>query len=443
MRSVRVSIAGLMGIVLVTATALAALRSSSVTWSGVMLLGTLGALGIALVGALCQSRSARGAWIGFAVFGWIYLSAAFWPSSYWPKLPTQTLLERLAPWLGGIRGPFPAFALGGMGGGMGGGGGWAGGGGGEWFFQIGHCLLALLAAGLGALLGNRLFDAALDKSDTIAASSETAASEHPRTWWVTPLVWATSVLVLVAVIMSAGAVLPPGVWAGSTFLLTWLVIGLVALGALVRRSRRREAWLGAALFGAGFMVLAFGQFCPERWPGPPTADLLDELRPWLPSFTDGRRADPESVTAANALIHEALRQRVPMHYSDETPLEDVLKHIVDRMRAAGCKGFNLYVDPIGLQEAEKSMTSTVRNIDLEGVPLRTSLRLCLAQLDLAYGVKDGLLVITSRESEDMALSSASEDAFQVVGHCILALIAAGIGGLATPFVCDLARKPPR
>jgi hypothetical protein len=457
-RSVRFSIAGLMGIVLVTAIGLAALRSSSETWSGVLFLATLGAFGIALVGAFCRSGSARGGWIGFAVFGWIYLSAACWPNDHWPKLPTQRLLELLAPWIGGISGPFPAFGggggmaggggggggMGGIGGGGGGGGGMGGiggGGGGEWFFQIGHCLLALLAAGLGSLLGNRLFGAALDKSETIAAGSETAAVARPRKWWVVPLVLATSDLVLVAMIASAGAVLPPGVWAGSTFILTWFLIGLVALGALIGRARRREAWLGATLCGAGFMVLAFGQFCPERWPGPPTADLLNEIRPWLPAFANGRRADPESVTAANARVHEALKQRVPMHFLEATPLADVLKYIKMATTGADGKDIPIYVNPIGLMEAEKTMTSTVINMDLDGVPLQTSLRLCLAQLDLAYNVKDGLLLITSRQSEDISMVTASEDAFQVVGHCVLALIAAGLGGLAAPFVCNLARKP--
>ena len=112
-------------------------------------------------------------------------------------------------------------------------------------------------------------------------------------------------------------------------------------------------------------------------------------------------------------------------------------------RGADGKGIPIYVDPIGLLEADKTMTSTLGNMDVDGVPLRTSLRLCLKQLDLTYSVKDGLLFITSLESHDASLLSAWADAFQVVGHCVLALIAAGLGGLAAPFVCDLARKPAR
>ena len=42
----------------------------------------------------------------------------------------------------------------------------------------------------------------------------------------------------------------------------------------------------------------------------------------------------------------------------------------------------------------------MRNLDLEGVPLRTTLKLLLDQLDLTYVVNDGLLRITSRESAE-------------------------------------------
>ena len=55
-----------------------------------------------------------------------------------------------------------------------------------------------------------------------------------------------------------------------------------------------------------------------------------------------------------------------------------------------------HVDPLGLKEAGRSMTSTV-SIDLDGVPLKTTLRLMLKQLGLAYTVKDGLLIISSAE----------------------------------------------
>jgi RNA polymerase sigma factor (sigma-70 family) len=93
-------------------------------------------------------------------------------------------------------------------------------------------------------------------------------------------------------------------------------------------------------------------------------------------------------------ILKKLNEPVAMSFANETPLEDVLKYI--KAATAGPKGdcLPIYVDPIGLAEAEKTLTSPV-TMDLEGVPLKTTLRLLLKQLGLAYCVKDGLLYISS------------------------------------------------
>jgi hypothetical protein len=88
-----------------------------------------------------------------------------------------------------------------------------------------------------------------------------------------------------------------------------------------------------------------------------------------------------------------------MSFQEETPLEDVLKYIKQATTSAPDfpAGIPIYVDPVGLQEAEKSMTSTIRFIDLEGIPLRRTLQLLLKQLNLIYFVEDGMLCITSEE----------------------------------------------
>ena len=49
---------------------------------------------------------------------------------------------------------------------------------------------------------------------------------------------------------------------------------------------------------------------------------------------------------------------------------------------------------LGERKRPESLHDVV-SIDLEGVPLQTSLRLLLKQLDLAYCVKDGVLIISS------------------------------------------------
>lgn len=101
---------------------------------------------------------------------------------------------------------------------------------------------------------------------------------------------------------------------------------------------------------------------------------------------------------ATQRILARLEEPISMSFHDDTPLEDVLKYIQQATTTSTHKGIPIYVDPLGLQEAEKSMTSTVRNIDLEGVPLRRTLQLLLKQIGLVYFVEDGMLCITSEDS---------------------------------------------
>jgi hypothetical protein len=85
-----------------------------------------------------------------------------------------------------------------------------------------------------------------------------------------------------------------------------------------------------------------------------------------------------------------------MSFANETPLDDVLKYIKQATTTPTFAGIPIYVDPIGLQEAEKSITAPV-SLDLDGVPLRRTLQLLLDQLGLVYFVDDGILVITSSD----------------------------------------------
>ena len=106
------------------------------------------------------------------------------------------------------------------------------------------------------------------------------------------------------------------------------------------------------------------------------------------------------VNSEVATTWDKLQQKVPMHFVAETALSDVLKAIKSATSGEDDPGLQFYVDPVGLQEVDKTMTSPV-SIDLEGVPLTTTLELVLKQLNLGYHVqKDGLVVITSLESVD-------------------------------------------
>ncbi len=101
-------------------------------------------------------------------------------------------------------------------------------------------------------------------------------------------------------------------------------------------------------------------------------------------------------------ILKKLGEPLSMNFATDTPLADVKKYIQDATQdeAAGLPtGIPIYVDPVGLQDADKTMADTV-TINLEGIPLKTTLRLLLKQLSLTYTVKDGLLTITSTSTDD-------------------------------------------
>ena len=117
---------------------------------------------------------------------------------------------------------------------------------------------------------------------------------------------------------------------------------------------------------------------------------------------DGPGRDSKSLA-----ILAKLDEPISMSFANETPLEDLLKYIKQATTGPNFSGIPIYVDPLGLQEAEKTLASTVQ-LDLEGIPLRRSLQLALSQLRLGYYVDDGILVITSQESGEQAGLSPSQ-----------------------------------
>ncbi len=93
-------------------------------------------------------------------------------------------------------------------------------------------------------------------------------------------------------------------------------------------------------------------------------------------------------------VSKKLEEPFAMSFSDETPLEDVLKYIRQATTTETYGGIPIYVDPKGLKDADVTLKSPV-SFDLDGIPLKTSLRLILKQLGLAYCVRDGVLIISS------------------------------------------------
>jgi hypothetical protein len=98
MRLPRFSIAGLMGLVVVVAVGVAALRFATELWAGILLMLTLGALGAAVLAFHERTGARRAWWRGFALFGWGYVVLALGPwASEWiaPGLPTTIALDGL------------------------------------------------------------------------------------------------------------------------------------------------------------------------------------------------------------------------------------------------------------------------------------------------------------------------------------------------------------
>jgi hypothetical protein len=429
MRSIRFSIAGLMAVVVAMALGFAALRTASATTLGITLLATRAILGIAIIGAICRRGAERAFWLGFAVCGWIYIRCSLEPYPPWPELPTQALLEALGrvmgipidniPTLGA--GPSRDDPLK------------------RSFLKIGHCLWALLFAGLGGSLARFLFGTAAGQSREILTGSQPAEDVQQGRWWLQPLLAFVSGLVIVAAIAIFGAQLTAGLWAGLTFFATCVLLGIAAMGGLWGRGKCREAFLGAAVFGAGFLMLVFARSRDHPWPLLPTFQLLEDAYPWVPIVAKELSESSETTTAANARIRRALQKPVSLAFNEDPPLEDVLDAIQKSIAGTDGEGIPIYVNPLTLSEADKTMLSTVRSFSVKNMPLRVSLERCLDQLDLAYVVRDGVLEITSRESAAYHLLSTAEDAYQVAGHCVLAMIAAALGGIAAPLVCRLPR----
>jgi hypothetical protein len=429
MRLPRFSIARLMGVVLLVALGLAALRDSSEIWAGVLLLLTSGILALAVVGAACRRGADRAWWLGFAVFGWGYLALAFWGAYSSPSLPTMTLLRAVVPDI-----DEPPAAMGGRGGGFTG----APFGGcmvvldfSRW--QVGHCLWGLVAAALGGYLARAFFGPPRSQVESPRAGLS-VAEEPLRGWRRQPLAIALVGIVTAAWVAVWGSRWGPGLWAGSMLVLTWGLIGLAVLGAACGRRRPRTPWLGAAVFGAGAMILLFGKGS-ELMPAPhrATEQLVLALRPWLPPFVRRLAASSgDPVVAANARIREALEQPISMWFPVDTPLEHVVTYIQAATSGPGAQGIPIFLDPVGLNEAEKTPHSPVV-ITLEAVPLKTSLRLALRELGLEYRIEQGVLVITSASGE---VPPQPDDPDRIVADCVLALLAAVAGGVLSLVVAE-------
>lgn len=94
MRSI--TIRTLMAFVVVTAVGLAAMRNANGLWAGCVFLVTLGVLLTAMLRTVHTSGASRAGWLGFSLFGFVYLAVTFTPlvPSYVAQiLPTSQWLD--------------------------------------------------------------------------------------------------------------------------------------------------------------------------------------------------------------------------------------------------------------------------------------------------------------------------------------------------------------
>jgi hypothetical protein len=103
----RVTIAGLMAVVLYAALSFAALANASAVWADTTYTIAILTVSTALLGAIVRKGPNRVPWVGFAVFGWIYVLIDLLPGWFHsgfgmgnttrPNLMIVWAIDRLAP----------------------------------------------------------------------------------------------------------------------------------------------------------------------------------------------------------------------------------------------------------------------------------------------------------------------------------------------------------
>ena len=173
----------------------------------------------------------------------------------------------------------------------------------------------------------------------------------------------------------------------------FILAGLIALSIGARPTLQAQQAPG--LVASSFVGGAFG--------GDAKNQAKDEHKPpiYLPA---------PSMTLAETKTRLKLHSKIPMNFPTDTPLEDVIRYIeqatIDKTDFP--EGISIYLDPQGLQDADKTPASTV-TLNLKSFPLETTLELMLKQLSLTYWInKDGLLIIT-HDSDELVTPGKLQD----------------------------------
>lgn len=101
------------------------------------------------------------------------------------------------------------------------------------------------------------------------------------------------------------------------------------------------------------------------------------------------------VSPAEEKIRKSLTRPITVDFR-ETPLDQITKFVQD------FAGINVVLDQVGLDEAGVDSEEPV-SLQLEDIPLKSALKLMLGPLELAYLIKDDVLLITSKERAESLL----------------------------------------
>ena len=224
-----------------------------------------------------------------------------------------------------------------------------------------------------------------------------------------------------------------GIAAGITCLLSLGILLLAVPGVVYQRSGGRAFCLGFALFGWGYIAMAYQTWSQQEdtdaW-GLVTTRILDGIEPSLHSNNDDVMDWLDVADADNRRIWIELNKPLSMPFSTITPLEEVIKYITTATIGPGLeRGIPIYYELINSSHSEKYIGSPVI-LNLEGVRLKESLRLMLDQLDLIFQVRHGLMTIKPKSGGSVS-SRQNNLHFRRVGHHLIALVMGCLGGLAT------------
>lgn len=393
------------------------------TWASLAPLISGAIVLLAVAGAISRSRNARVWWLGFSLFGGAYLAWAYTSCGRLLNLPTVKLFDT-------FHGELRNYAKRE-----------------QWRlfgrsladnWQVMHGLASLLLALVGGAIAFAVF-----RHRQVQDAADRFIPELRRTRRLVSVSLALVPILTILRLLAANQAVARDPVVGLVILLMAGVLTAGTLGALSARGRARACCLGIALFGGSYLTAAFAGLCnrapvlPPFGPkhaavtGLPTDHLVNVWRPSSPRTRSPHDRSLPTIERNHQRIIETLEQPIDMQFKYETPIEDILKYIQDATRARDGWELPIYVEPVtGLQEAEKTMTSPAQ-IELSGVPLKTTLHLVLGQLGLEYRVEDGLLRIKSETAGDCP---PRPDSFLVIGHCLLAILCAAVGGVVAPLV---------